>query len=335
MTRSDDIIAFLEAAGWQDAVRRPLAGDASARTYERLTLGTQKVVLMNAPFDPPAPPNPPYIATSPGPFLDISRLLSNYGYSAPNILGADEDKGLILLEDLGDGLFARVLENDPSLDHSLYRAAVDMLASLHSHTAPTTIPPYNLETLLIEAQLLIDWYLPMFGDPIPAAQKAEFNDICTAIFTPVNTQDVLVLRDFHAENLLWLPDRIGHARVGLLDYQDALAGHPAYDLVSLLEDARRDTSDALQAEMLSHYISKTGTEDATFRADYARLGAQRNMKILGIFARLSKRDGKPQYLSLLPRVWGHIQRDLAHPALHDLKVWFDTNVPAPTIVDTQ
>ncbi|MBB5514041.1 hypothetical protein FHS89_000039 [Rubricella aquisinus] len=329
MTRDALITRFLDQAGWGMAARRPLAGDASNRRYERLSRESQRAVLMDAPYDPPPPPAPPYIATAPGPFLKLSAALAQAGYGAPKVLAADEAAGLILLEDLGDAIYARVLEGAPELEHTLYAAAVDLLADLHATPDLVAAPPYDLETMMIELRLLLDWYLPLQGAPASAAARADFEALCAELFAPVDRRDVLVLRDFHAENLLWLPDREGHARVGLLDYQDALIGHRAYDLVSLLEDARRDTTPALQEDMLARYIAATGQDDAQFRADYARLGAQRNIKILGIFARLSERDGKPHYLALLPRVWAHVQHDLSHPVLAPLKDWFGRYVPAP------
>jgi aminoglycoside/choline kinase family phosphotransferase len=193
------------------------------------------------------------------------------------------------------------------------------------------LPPYDDAVLAREAALVRQWWMPAAGAEPSADLAAEFDALVAESTVAVAPcRDVLVLRDYHAENLIWLPERIGAARVGLLDYQDALAGHAAYDLVSLLEDARRDTSPDLREAMIRRYLDRhPGLHGAAFRAAYAALGAQRNLKIVGIFARLAIRDGKPRYLSLIPRVWGHLQSDLAHPALAPLRDWVARHVPPP------
>lgn len=319
---------FLAASGWGDAAIAPLAGDASNRRYLRLHDRNHDAVLMDAP---------PERGEDTRPFIAMTEWLRSIGLSAPELYAADADRGFLILEDLGDTLYARHLSDSVADEALLYRGAVSLLRDISDHVPPATIDdwplaPYDTATLLREAELLTDWYLPgATGTPTPPDLSAEYAALITDATTGVcECRDVVVLRDYHAENLLWLPDRAGPARVGLLDYQDALAGHPAYDLVSLLEDARRDTSAALRTAMIAAYLDmRPDLDPAAFRADYAVLGAQRNLKIVGIFARLARRDGKPAYLSLIPRVWGHLQRDLAHPALDDLAAWIARHVPAP------
>ncbi len=322
MSRPERIDAFLAAAGWGAAARRPLAGDASPRRYHRLEAHGHRAVLMDAP---------PELGEDVGPFVGVTRLLRARGLSAPEVLAEDRAAGLLLLEDLGDGLFARLCAAEPALEGELYAAAVDLLAE-RAAPAPGSLAPYDAGALLAEARLAVEWYLAAPGEPGPPAGLAEeFDGLLAAALAPVaEARGALVLRDYHAENLLWLPERAGLARVGLLDYQDALAGHPAYDLVSLLEDARRDTAPELAEAMRGRFLAaRPDLEAEAFAAAYAVLGAQRNLKILGIFARLCLRDGKPRYLELLPRVWGHLARDLAHPALAPLAAWVARHLPPP------
>ena len=315
--RREQVSAFLDSAGWGGAARRPLAGDASFRRYERLTLGPRRALLMDAP-----PPR-----NDVRPFRAIARHLAAHGYSAPGMLAGDEETGLLLIEDFGDRTFTRVLDGgaDPAL---LYAAAVDVLADLHRRPAPPGLAPYDEATYLAEADLLVDWFLPAMGVP-GAAPRAGWHAAWRAVLpTAAVGPPVLVLRDYHADNLMWLPGRAGLARVGLLDFQDALAGSPAYDLASLLEDARRDVPPALAEAMIAHYLaSMPELEPRAFRAALAVLAAQRNTKIVGIFTRLWKRDGKPGYLRLIPRVWRLLEGDLAHPALAPVRAWFDSRVP--------
>ena len=327
MTRAEARAAFLAAAGWADAEARPLAGDASARRYDRLTLRGAPAVLMDAP---------PEAGEALTPFLAVTAHLRGLGLSAPAVLHADPTTGFALLEDLGDALFARVCADDPAAEPALYAAAVDLLADLQSAPPPAeidgwTVPPYDAETLAREALLAVDWYLAGAAGPPPPDLRAEFAarlaDACAEV---APARGALVLRDYHAENLIWLPDRRGTARVGLLDYQDALRGHGAYDLVSLLEDARRDTSEALRAAMTARFAAATGADAPALAQAAAALTAQRNLKIVGIFARLARRDAKPRYLSLIPRVWAHLQRDLSHPALGPLATWCARHLPPPT-----
>jgi aminoglycoside/choline kinase family phosphotransferase/GTP:adenosylcobinamide-phosphate guanylyltransferase len=332
---------FLSRAGWAAADRENLAGDASFRRYERVCLEDAQAVLMDAP--------PPQEDVRP--FMAVTRYLEEQGFSAPHILNADTHAGFLLLEDLGDDRYGRLIARAPDLERQLYEAAVDLLVSLHSApvaaklpygTGDHPLPLYDEALLLREAGLFTDWYLPaLFNAPVAVAEKNRFNELWRAAFKNLDNQHpVLVLRDYHADNLMWLPERAGLARVGLLDYQDAVIGHAAYDLVSLLQDARRDVSPALEEAMIGRYLqgaAKAGQalDGTAFRTAYAILGAQRNTKIIGIFMRLCLRDGKDTYLSLIPRVWALLERDLAHPALAGLAAWFDEfispdlRIPAP------
>lgn len=317
--REAEIAAFLAAAGWGAARRAPLAGDASPRRYERLTLDGRRAVLMDAARGPEVDARP---------FLAVTAWLRAEGFSAPEVYAADAEAGLALLEDLGDDLFARVLTRRPEAEDALYAAAVDLLAALHDRAPPApsdgwTPGPYDASAYRRESRLAVDWYLPAAtGAPVAPERAAAFDAALDACLSALpEARPVAVLRDYHAENLLWLPSRPGLARIGLLDYQDLLVGHPAYDLVSLLEDARRDTGDALRAAMAARYAAATGWNAEALSAAVHILGAQRNLKILGIFARLCRRDGKPAYLALMPRVWDHVVRDLAHPALAPLQDW--------------
>ena len=306
--------AFLSCLGWGSAARAPLAGDASARRYERLTRGGDRAVLMIAPPDR---------GEDIRPFIQVAEHLRSLGLGAPGVFGQDEGAGLLLLEDLGDDLYARVAARDPAAETELYAAAVDVLADLHRHPPPGFAPPYDREPLLDLAGLAWHWYA---GE----RDAQDFRDaMAPLIDATAGITEVLALRDYHAENLVWRPDRLGISRVGLLDFQDAMAGHRAYDLVSLLEDARRDVPDALREAMTARYIAASGTDPTQFRRAFALFGAQRNLRILGVFARLCLRDGKPGYLRLIPRVWGHLMRDLSHSDLSEVRDVVLRDLPPP------
>ena len=343
--------AFLNAAGWGDARAEPLAGDASTRRYERLQQNGTPAVLMIAPPGAETAACPPdadvntrrglgynAMARLAGPnlnaFVALSRALRETGLSAPQVYASDPRSGFALLEDLGDDLFARVVGRVE--ETALYRAAIDALATLHgrdlSPPSGTDYAMLDYDALAFEAEtaLLTEWYWPLkHGGGIPDDLQAEYLGIWRTLFEQLSPPHTFVLRDYHAENLLWLPDRKGAARVGIIDFQDALFGNAAYDLVSLLEDARRDVSPDLATAMIEYYAELAGTnfDRAGFERDYAILAAQRNAKILGIFARLAKRDGKPRYLDLLPRVETHYRRDLARDALAPLAVFFAKHFP--------
>lgn len=314
VTLPDGIEAFLTTAGWPGAAIEPLAGDASFRRYFRIRHGDKTAMLMDAP-----PPN-----EDPQPFLRAAKWLDANGMRAPHILAENRDRGLVLLEDFGEARMRDYIDEWPDDEREIYRAAVDTLVALH-RLPPGPFLDYNLAEYQREARLFVDWYCPaqnlyVDGNTYTAAWEAALSPLLGR-----QRPGVTVLRDYHAENIMLLG---ALEKQGLLDFQDALVGHPAYDLVSLLQDARRDVSPEIEAEMFDHYVRATGVQADDFFADYARLGAQRNAKIVGIFVRLWKRDGKPRYLDLIPRVWALLERDLAHPALAPVAKWFDANVPA-------
>lgn len=340
---------MLDAAGWGTARRDFMQGDASSRAYERLTLddGVSAVLMVS----PPRPDGPairrgkPYsaiahLAETVDAFVAIDRGLASLGYSAPAILGQDLSTGLLLIEDLGS---EGVVNADGPITER-YEAAARLLADLHRHTLPTVlpvaegrdhvVPDYDREALAIETELMLEWYAPhIAGTTLPAVTQAEFARIWNRLFDEIlDAPATWTLRDFHSPNLIWLPGREGHARVGLIDFQDAVLGHPAYDLVSLGQDARIDVPAALELRLLAAYGAARRGDDpdfdlAGFARAYAIMGAQRNTKIAGIFARLDKRDGKPGYLRHLPRIEAYLRRNLEHPALDELKSWYQAHLP--------
>lgn len=318
--RESAIVNFLTQAGWGNATRGKLAGDASFRHYDWLEKGGNHAVLMDAP------PEKESIL----PFLKIGDYLVKRGFSAPKILAKDSSQGFLLLEDLGRDSFTSFLKEHPTQESKLYFAAADVLVELHqSAEIEIDLQEYNQEKLLEEAALFVDWYLPaLIGEAKGASLREAYLDLwreilsCLPFFPPV-----VVLRDYHADNLMWLPEREGKAQVGLLDFQDALLGSPAYDLVSLLEDARRDIPPEIVQITFNRYVQKMAWDKSDFSVCYAALGAQRNAKIIGIFTRLALRDNKPHYLQLIPRVWGNLQRDLTHSALKPIKEWMDKTLP--------
>ena len=306
MTRADLAQTFLSSTTWATARREPLAGDASNRRYERLYMGSMTAVLMDAPPDK---------GEDVRPFVSIAEHLTGLGLSAPKILASDTQNGFLLLEDLGDDLFARVLSRHPDMEDTLYTAATDVLLALH-RTAPPPLKRYDPDLMTDLAALAFTRYKSGITGVEDPAETQGFRDAFKPLLSDLTQgAEVLIQRDYHAENLLWLPDRAGIARVGLLDFQDAMLGHPAYDLVSVLQDARRDVSNDIERRMLDHYISHTDCPAPAFRAAYAALGVQRNLRILGVFARLSLDMGKSHYVDFIPRVWALLQRDLDHPAL--------------------
>jgi aminoglycoside/choline kinase family phosphotransferase len=318
------IADFLAAAGWPGVEPEPLAADASFRRYYRLFRDGETAVLMDAP-----PPR-----ENVGAFHRVQRLLCDLGFSAPRAVRVDETAGLMLLEDLGDRTFTRALAEGAD-EAALYRLAVDLLIALHrGFTARQAagLPPYDDARLLEEAVLLVDWYLPALGRPPTAAGRAAYLEAWRAVLPLAReVPDTLVLRDFHVDNLMVLEGREGIAACGLLDFQDAVLGPVTYDLVSLLEDVRRDVSPALVDELRARYLAGAPALDrAAFEASYAVLGAQRNAKIIGIFTRLCRRDGKARYLEHIPRTWRLLEGDLGHPALAPVKAWFDRELPAGT-----
>jgi hypothetical protein len=314
------IASFLAAQGWGEAERRPLPGDASFRRYVRLARGGERAMLMDAP--------PPHEDVRP--FVAVARLLHGLGLSAPRIDAEDVAAGLLLLEDFGDDTYTRLLAAGAG-EGALYALAVDVLIALNeSFSAAPSLPPYDDTRLLAEAALLVDWYLPaMTGAPTDPALREEYLALWRALLPLARgVPDTLVLRDYHVDNLMRLGGRGGIAACGLLDFQDAVLGPMSYDLVSLLEDARRDVPHALAAAMRARFLAAFPALDrAAFDRSYAVLGAQRNCKIVGIFTRLLVRDGKPNYLAHIPRVWRLLAEDVCHPDLAPLARWLDRHVP--------
>jgi N-acetylmuramate 1-kinase len=312
----EGLAEFTARAGWADAQIAPLPGDASFRRYFRLERDTgESAMLMHAP--------PPH--EDPAPFLHVARWLGANGMRAPAIMAEDAPAGWVLTEDFGNDRMRDWLDLNPDHERAAYEAAVEALAALH-RVAPGPFAPYDMAVYAREAALLTEWYCPAQGLAVDAAGYAAAWDEALAPLLARQNPGVTVLRDYHSENIMLLGGTPG-APQGLIDFQDALVGHPAYDLVSLLQDARRDVAVDLETAMLIHYAHHAGLADDEFIADYARLGAQRNAKIVGIFTRLDRRDGKPKYLSLIPRVWAALERDLAHPALEPVARWFDANIP--------
>ena len=320
VTREALIAEFLDKAGWGRADRKVLAADASFRRYDRLHLDGRPAVLMDAP-----PPKEDV-----RPFLKIARHLLALGYSAPRILAEDAEAGLLLLEDLGDATFTKLL-NGGEAELPLYEMAADLLIDLHRGKAlPEGVPPYDRDKLLTEASLLTDWYAPAIGIELDHVARAAYLAAWSeALPLAFGMPDALVLRDFHVDNLMRLEGRTGLTACGLLDFQDALIGPVTYDLVSLFEDARRDLDPATWTSGRKRYLEAFPELDAeAFAASWAVLAAQRHAKVIGIFTRLCRRDGKPVYLRHIPRLWGLLDRALLHPGLKPVKVWLDRHIPA-------
>jgi aminoglycoside/choline kinase family phosphotransferase len=317
---AESMDAFLTASGWSDAAIEVIPGDASFRRYFRLKKGTgesaEKAMLMYAP-----PPE-----EDPEPFLKVADYLTKQSMRAPAIFASEAAKGWVLLEDFGNDRMRDWLDENPDGEMAAYSGAIDALAQLHTRDAGP-FAAYDMPTYQREAALLTEWYCPAMKLDADVAGYSAAWEAALAPMIERQQGGVTVLRDYHAENIMLLGDPREGAAQGLIDFQDALVGHPAYDLVSLLQDARREVSPELEAAMLERYCQQADTDD-DFIADYARLGAQRNAKIVGIFTRLCQRDGKPHYLDYIPRVWEAMERDLAHPALAPVAQWFDANIPA-------
>ena len=308
---------FLARHGWADAKILPLAGDASFRRYFRIHAGERRAVLMDAP--------PPH--EDPRPFVAIAEWLQQIGLAAPRILAADLELGLLLIDDLGDAQMREVVDTDPEMERDLYETAIDVLVHLHRQQPMEGLPPHGLDQWLAEVRLFLDWYVPAVG--LGAIDADGWEAAWREVLAPVagdGLGPVTVLRDYHAENVMLLDGRGGIERFGLIDFQDAVAGHPAYDLASILEDARRDVPSELERDMVDRYLARSSA-GARFEPAYWALAAQRNTRILGVFCRLWKRDGKERYKQFQPRMWGLLERDLAQPNLAPLSRWFDSNIP--------
>lgn len=342
---------FLDEAGYTAARRLRMPGDASTRSYARLVRDDGSVILMNAPKRPDGPPihdgksysAAVHLAEDVKPFVAMAQGLRTRGVSAPAIIHADLGGGFLITEDLGrEGVVEGV---PPAPIAARYEAATDLLAQLHAEALPSRlplapqldydIPPFDLAAMLVEVSLMLDWYLPDRGVEVaPPLREAFFALWRGALEKPTSAPPTWTLRDYHSPNLLWLAEREGSARVGVIDFQDAVRGPPAYDVVSLLQDARVDVPEALELGLLTRYVKARHAADpsfapADFAESYAVMSAQRNTRLLGTFARLNRRDGKPQYLAHQPRIWTYLTRALAHPALKDHRAWFDAHVPPP------
>jgi aminoglycoside/choline kinase family phosphotransferase len=354
--RADEMRGFLDGAGWGGASITPLPGDASTRRYARVARNGHRAMLMDQPQNAETPAAPPdatpeqrralgYNAIARlagadcGRFIAAANFLRARGLSAPDVYAADTSKGFVLIEDLGDDLFADALTRG-SDEHELYGSAIDALAHLHTEAAPDVLPPdkplyaYDETAQLAEIDLVTEWFMPVaLGRAARDDEVSEHRRLWRdTLHATRAASPVFVHRDYHAQNLIWLPGREGAARVGVIDFQDAVAGTRSYDLISLIEDARRDVSPELGSAMTERYLGAMNARGANvnpeaYRAEMAVMAAQRNAKIAGIFARLYKRDGKPRYLGYLPRVWGYLNRDLAHPAMAPLKTWYDRVIP--------
>jgi len=352
LARLDALAEFLAGTTYAEAAARHLQGDASTRSYARLLSKDRSAVLMNSPRQPDGPPirdGKPYsalvhLAEDVTPFVAVSAALRERGLSAPAIYALDLDRGFLVLEDLGDKVFGSEVARGRPLAE-LWGPAVDVLVALASSgspdllpiegDAPYRLPSYDAEAMATEASLLIDWLWPaLHGKDAPPGLAEEFAALWRPHLAEAEKADLgWVLRDYHSPNLMWLPEREGIKRVGILDFQDALRGPLAYDLVSLLQDARLDVPEPLERELLARYCAARGAHSKYFSGEqfvslYATLGAQRNSKILGIFARLAKRDGKRGYLAHIPRVARYLERDLAHPALAELRRFYAREFPA-------
>lgn len=314
--REELLISFLAENNLESAAREPLAGDASSRRYERITANDESLILMDAP--------PPQDVRG---FVTIARALRGFGYSAPEITAEQAEQGFLLLEDLGDDVFARLFEaGEP--EGPLYQLAVDFLVELAKSPVPPFLPAFSDDYVREQNEMFLEYYVPeKIGKPLDAEPRAFYLEIWENLLPRMRVgPDVMLLRDFHSENLIYLKDREGLRALGLLDFQDALSGPMAYDLVSLLQDARRDVAEPMADEMFYRYLDATGVEEAAFRESYAILGVHRALRIMGIFIRLAKVEGKRKYLDMIPRMQKHLVGNLAHPGLAALRNWLDLTV---------
>jgi hypothetical protein len=344
---------FLDAAGEIDATRQRMPGDASTRSYARLIRNRQSLILMNSPRRPDGPPSyrgrsysaAVHLAEDVRPFVAIAYGLRDRGYSAPAIHNADLAHGFLITEDFGGASFVEGAPPAPIVER--YQAATDFLAALHGEALPTAlplpgepdyvIPVFDIEAMLVEIGLMPEWYLPDRDAPLGEDAAEQFVTLWRALLREhVALPQTWVLRDFHSPNLIWLDEREGIARVGVIDFQDTVCGPAAYDLVSLLQDARIDVPEQLELALFARYIkarrsADPGFDAASFAETYAVMSAQRNTRLLGTFARLNRRDGKPHYLRHQPRIWTYLTRSLAHPALAHFQSWYAAHVPPPAV----
>ena len=320
MKREEQIKELLRKNNLLCAPTEKITSDASNRKYLRLTKGNKTVILMDSNPKKNEPVNN---------FIYFTNFLRKHHFSAPKIYDSDIPNGLLLLEDLGARNFADILKVKPKVETNIYREAVNQLIMIQSKDTPKQAKPYSTEILIEEALLFTEWYL---GETNSSRLSTQFTSLLTPLLKKIDqTKPTLVLRDFHAENLIWMNSRKNFKRVGLLDYQDALIGHPAYDIASLLKDARRDVSIEVRDIMTNHYLEKTKHNKDLFLRDYSILSAQRNLKIIGIFSRLSIRDKKKNYVKLIPRVWKNLENDFMHPDLKNLSKFINAVAPYPNV----
>jgi tRNA threonylcarbamoyl adenosine modification protein YjeE len=343
---------FLDDAGYGEAKRICMAGDASIRSYARLVRDDGVFILMNSPKRPDGPAvydgksysAAVHLAEDVKPFVAIANGLRAQSLSAPAIHHADLDAGFLITEDFGTAV---VVEGDPPVPIvERYEAATDMLAALHRESLPETlplaphitytIPPFDTDAMLVEIGLMVEWYMPDRGTELSSELRTQFVTMWRELLDSkaATAAKNWVLRDFHSPNIIWLGEREGIKRIGIIDFQDTVLGPGAYDLVSLLQDARIDVPEQVELNLFSRYIKARRAADENFDAAgfaelYAIMSAQRNTRLLGTFARLNRRDGKPQYLRHQPRIWTYLNRSLAHPALADFRQWYAANVPPP------
>lgn len=322
--RQSQIQSFIQTNGWGDADQTLLASDCSNRSYIRLIRKDgQSAMVMDAP---------PSKGEDTRPFLKIADFLLSIGLSAPQIFARDETLGFLLIEDLGEDLYAPMISRNPKAERELYIAATDVLIALHAAKLPPNVPDYGAATMTQTAQLGLDWYVAGAQNQTTETQRGDMTAALTQAFAALEPwREVLVLRDYHAENLIWLPERGGPARVGLLDFQDAATGHPAYDLMSLGRDVRRDVDPDVTKAMLDHYAAKTDMDRSGLEQAACTVSAQRNLRVLGVFARMSMHFARPHYVDLIPRTWENLMIDLAHPSLADLKKTVCAIFPTPSL----
>ena len=318
--REEQIKELLRKNNLLCAPTEKITSDASNRKYLRLTKGNKTVILMDSNPKKNEPVNN---------FIYFTNFLRKHHFSAPKIYDSDIPNGLLLLEDLGARNFADILKVKPKVETNIYKEAVNQLIMIQSKETPKQAKPYSTEILIEEALLFTEWYL---GETNSSRLSTQFKSLLTPLLKKIDqTKPTLVLRDFHAENLIWMNSRKNFKRVGLLDYQDALIGHPAYDIASLLKDARRDVSIEVRDIMTNHYLEKTKHNKDLFLRAYSILSAQRNLKIIGIFSRLSIRDKKKNYVKLIPRVWKNLENDFMHPDLKNLSKFINAVAPYPNV----
>jgi N-acetylmuramate 1-kinase len=352
LERSEALSRLLAETGFAGAERAPLAGDASTRRYERLALGARRAMLMDAPPSAESAPCPPgatpaerrtlgwnatsrLAASRVEAFAAVAAHLESLGLSPPHIYGVDCAAGYAVIEDLGDALYARVIAESAADEVALYEEAARVLAHVHAAPIPARLQgpggaswpllDYDALALEVNADLFVEW-LPRAAEVrVDDAARARWEQVRDALIVKaLGLPRALTIRDYHAENLIWLPEREGLKRVGLLDFQDAVRGWRAWDFAMLLHDARRDVSPAAVEAAIRAYLDATGSSDAEFRRELAVLGALNALRILGVFARLAARDGKQRYLSFMPREWGHLARALEHPALEDARAFVES-----------